>query len=25
VHLPGRHPEHPTAVEGCRLISRGYR
>ena len=23
VDQPGRHPEHPTAVEGCRPISRG--
>ena len=20
----GLHPEHPTVVEGCRLVSRGY-
>jgi hypothetical protein len=22
-NLPGLHPEHPTAVEGCRSVSRG--
>jgi len=21
---PGLHPEHPTVVEGCRSVSRGY-
>jgi len=23
-YRPGLHPEHPTVVEGCRLVSRGY-
>ena len=23
-YQPGRHPEHPAAVEGCRLVSRGF-
>jgi len=23
-YRPGLHPEHPTVVEGCRLVSRGF-